>query len=200
MGNVELGQLFSGTVLAAAITGLLAIYMWWRKNREDERARVRNVLADAYAAYASYKEFPYVIARRDPSSPASERQRISTEVRATQEKLSYYEAWTAAEAPTVGLAYSALITHMRRIAGSAMRAAWSRPAVADDGGMNNPVPDYCPAELVPFERAYVIATAEHLARISGICGWARVLGMRLRRWWNFDNPSATRKSVERMVK
>jgi len=181
--NNEIGQVLSGTVIAALITGLTAVYMSWRKNREEERSRIRNVLAEAFTAYASYKEFPYVIARRDASDACSERRRISTEIRAVQEKLSYYEAWTAAEAPAVGEAYSALIGQMRAIAGSAMRAAWTQPAVSGDGGMNNPVPGYQPAKLVPFEKAYVMATAEHLARFSGFCGWARILAMRLRQWW-----------------
>jgi hypothetical protein len=49
--------------------------------REEELARVRVMLAEAFQAAAEYKEFPYAIRRRRRDAPSEERVRLSEELR-----------------------------------------------------------------------------------------------------------------------
>src|ERR1700758_4760779 len=103
--KVALPLLFSSALLAAFLTGLINIVLARRKSREEERSRIRAVFAEAFAAYTSYREYPYVVRRRNSEQPAAERVRISEQIRETQERLNYYIAWTRAESADVGRAY-----------------------------------------------------------------------------------------------
>jgi hypothetical protein len=63
----------SAVVIAALLTGIVNTMLARRNTRLEERARVRTTLAEAYQAYAAYKEFPYAIRRRRADQPAEER-------------------------------------------------------------------------------------------------------------------------------
>lgn len=54
----------------------------------DRRLRKREVLAKAVGALAAYREYPYVIRRRDGNDPAAERQRITGEIMSVQRELT----------------------------------------------------------------------------------------------------------------
>jgi hypothetical protein len=96
-----------------------------RRSREEERARIRHTFAAAFEAYTAYKEFPHAIRRRRGDDPEAERIRLSETLRAVQEKLSYYLAWTQAESAEVGQQYEKLVAEARRVAGRAMHDAWT---------------------------------------------------------------------------
>ena len=133
-----IGAIISGAFLAAMLAGAVNVWMARRRSREEERARIRNTFAAAFEAYTAYKEFPYAIRRRRLDDPEAERIRLSEALRAVQERLSYYLAWTQAEAVEVGQQYARLIAEARRVAGQAMHDAWNDPPRATDPEMNIP--------------------------------------------------------------
>jgi hypothetical protein len=89
-----IGAIISGAFLAAMLAGAVNVWMARRRSREEERARIRNTFAAAFEAYTAYKEFPYAIRRRRPDEPEGERIRLSEALRAVQEKVNCYLAWT----------------------------------------------------------------------------------------------------------
>lgn len=163
--------LLASTVLAAFLTGLINIVLARRKSREEERSRIRTIFAEAFAAYASYREYPYVVRRRNPEQPAAERVRISEQIRQTQERLNYYVAWTRAESAGVGQAYGELIRHARTTAGAAMRQAWNTPPITEDAAMNIAPGDIDLASLKTSEEAYTASVSAHLNKLTP--WWAR---------------------------
>lgn len=161
-----IGIVLSASVIAALITGTINTQLARRKAKDDERARVRNTFAEAFQAYADYKEMPYAIRRRDPKEPAAERRRLSEDLRAVQSKLSYFEMWTMLESSTVGGAYRELIGELRKTAGGAMRSAWESAGLSDDSGMNIPATVVDLSNLTSYERAFQEAVTAHLERLA----------------------------------
>jgi hypothetical protein len=163
------GTAFSAAVLAALITSTINLWLARRRSREEERARIRATLAEAFQAYAAYREFPYAVRRRRHDQPAEERVRLSDALRDVQTRLTYFEAWTRTEDPRIGATYAELIAELRKIAGGAIRQAWLDAPCADDAGMNIPPKVVDLSALRPFEDAYLAAVVEHLENLS--------------RWW-----------------
>jgi hypothetical protein len=163
-GNLGAAVL-SAAVIAALITAAINLWLARRKSREEERARIRNALAEAFQAYATYKEFPYAVRRRRHDQPAEERIRLSEALREVQARLTYFEAWTKTENPDVGAAYAALVAELRRVAGGAIRQAWLDPPCADDAGMNIPPELVDLSALNPLEVAYLAAATRHLVNL-----------------------------------
>jgi hypothetical protein len=160
------GAIISGAFLAAMLAGAVNVWMARRRSREEERARVRNTFAAAFEAYTAYKEFPYAIRRRRTDDPDGERIRLSEALRAVQEKLSYYLAWTAAESADVGEQYARLVAEVRRVAGRAMHDAWNDPPRATDSEMNIPPGVIDLSQLAPAEAAYMQAVRQHLLGLT----------------------------------
>lgn len=158
--------LLSATAVSAVVSGVMNLVLDRRKNRAEERIRTRNAFAEAFRAYADYKEFPYAVRRRDAARPAEERQRLSDELRAVQSQLAYFVSWTMLESPAVGSAYNNMVNELRRIAGSAIHDAWESPGISDDAAMNIPrdVIDLTP--LAPLEKTYRTAVAAHLHQLG----------------------------------
>lgn len=166
-----IGAIISGAFLAAMLAGAVNVWMARRRSREEERARIRNTFAAAFEAYTAYKEFPYAIRRRRPDDPEGERLRLSETLRAVQEKLSYYLAWTQAESAAVGEQYAQLIAEARRVAGGAMHAAWKDPPRATDPEMNIPPDVVDLRQLEAAEAQYMQAVRDHLVSLTP--WWAR---------------------------
>jgi hypothetical protein len=158
-----LGVVLSATVIAALITGSINLWLARNKAQAEERARVRNTFAEAFQAYADYKEMPYAVRRRDPDKAAEERRRLSEELRAIQSRLSYYESWISIEAPTVGQQYTAMVGKLRAVAGGAMRDAWNSTGTDSDASMNIPPSVVDLSALATYESAYRAAVSTHLA-------------------------------------
>jgi hypothetical protein len=156
----------SGAVVAAALSGWVTAALARRSTRLEERARVRKTLAEAYQAYADYKEFPYAIRRRRKDEPGEERIRLSEEMRRVQSRLSYYQAWTLAESPETGTAYNDLVNQLRRVAGASMREAWKEPPLDDDEGMNIGPDRVDLGALKAAEQRFLKAAETHVAAIT----------------------------------
>jgi metal-dependent amidase/aminoacylase/carboxypeptidase family protein len=163
--------ILSGAFLAALVTASINIWLARRASREEERNRVRTAFAEAFAAYSTYKEFPYAIRRRRADVPGEERGRLSEELRKIQADLAYHLAWTAAESKAVGEAYANLVQEMRAIAGAAMHEAWKAEPTNADNEMNIPVSVIDLRSLAPHEHAYMDAAEAHLRRLAP--WWAR---------------------------
>lgn len=133
------GVILTSGVVAALVTFSQNRWLENRRSQDAERARLRQSFAEAFTAYANYKEFPYAIRRRRSDQEVEERARLSAEFNAVQSKLSYYRAWTQFESPAVGEAYARLLSEMRRVAGDAMRVAWEQPPPQNDKEMNIPL-------------------------------------------------------------
>jgi len=163
--GVVVAAVFSGAVLAALVTAGINIWLARRKSREEERSRLRTSFAEAYAAYAAYKEFPYAIHRRAGAS-GEERVRLSEALREIQAKIAYHLAWTSAESESVGLAYAILIQQVRSTAGAAMHQAWTSAPIKSDAAMNisNSVVDL--TSLEPYEAEFMKAVRTHLRALA----------------------------------
>lgn len=158
-----LSVLLTGAVVAAVVGALVSTLLARRKSLEEERARVRSVFAEAFRTVAAYKEFPYTIRRRRHDEPESERVRISQAMSGVQAELSYYLAWTRAESESVGRCYAALVTEVRRVAGSACRDAWETTPITTDRAMNIKGANAIDLSSIrPLEDAFVEATQLHL--------------------------------------
>lgn len=156
----------SAAVVAAIVTGSINTALARRTTRLEERARVRTSLAEAYQAYADYKEFPFAIRRRRDDQGGEERIRLSEELRQVQSRLSFHQAWTRAEDPTTGAAYNALVGQLRKVAGSSMHEAWLEPGVKDDAGMNISGDRVNLAELEAAEGTFLKAAEDHVKAIA----------------------------------
>ncbi len=154
-------DLFSSpTVTAAIVAAVVSLGAVVMQRRREARAVQQDVFASAYAAYAAYREMPYVVRRRGAAEPEAERRRISESMRDIQERLNYYLAWTHLHAPGVGVAYSHLVRELRRVAGRAVAAEWQRPPIEADAQMNIPDIDLSPLDAA--EESYLAAVERHL--------------------------------------
>lgn len=148
-------------IVAAVVAAIVSLAVWWMTTHRDERLRKRDMFAHAFAAYTSYKEFPYVVRRRRVDQPAEERQRISAELRQIQEKLSFFLAWTRFESSRVGDAYRTLIAEARSVTGAEISRSWGRPGAETDADML--IGDIDLSGLQKGENRYMDAVAERLA-------------------------------------
>ncbi len=158
--------ILTSSVVAALVTFFQNRWLENRRSREAERARLRQSFAEAFAAYADYKEFPYAIRRRRGDQEREERTRLSAELSAIQSRLSYYRAWTQFESRAVGNAYANLLEEMRKVAGAAMSEAWKQPPVQDDQEMNIPVEAVDLRGLGPEEDKYIQAVTARLDELT----------------------------------
>lgn len=169
--GLVLASIVSGAFLGAILTAAINIWLARRTRHGEERDRVRTAFADAFAAYAAYKEVPYAIRRRRADASAEERVRLSEILRKIQADIAYHLAWTAVESEPVGRAYTDLINATRAIAGTAMHDAWLTPAPETDSAMNIPSSIVDLTELAAYETAYIDAARAHLKRLAP--WWAR---------------------------
>lgn len=153
-------------IVTAAVAAWLAVWTARRKSREEERARQRTLFAEAYQAYAAYKEMPYAIRRRRDDDLPGERVRLSEITREIQGKITYYEAWIAAESTTVGHAYSRVVAELRKVAGGAMREAWRAAPIATDAEMNMPSTVIDLSSLTALEKDFTLTVHAHLNRLA----------------------------------
>jgi hypothetical protein len=148
-------------IIAAVVAAVVSVAVWGLTARRDERQRKRDMFAQAFAAYASYREFPYVVRRRRVDQAAEERQRISEELRKIQEKLNFFLAWTRFENAKVGSAYADLVATTRTVVGAQISAAWNRSGADDDTMML--IGDIDLSGLERAEEQYMTAVSRRLA-------------------------------------
>lgn len=155
-------------LLAAALTGLVAVVLAWAKARSEARARSRLFFAEAYQWYAAYKEFPYAVRRRRTTpretAAAEERVRLSEAMREVQANIDYFRLWTALEDPAAGAAYATLLAQCRIVAGGSVREAWREPGTSRDADMNISPARVDLSSLQQYEDAYQSAVRAALGR------------------------------------
>ncbi len=157
------------TLVAAGVSALITVIGLWIAGRRQARERRRDLYAKALSACMSYREFPYVVRRRQVALlgheeiPGAERTRISESLRVVREELSHYTVWLDIEqADDVADAYRSLVAQTRVVAGGYIRSAWEGPALNNDAGMNQSQPlDY--SGLKPYEDEYLAAVQQALS-------------------------------------
>lgn len=150
-------------IVAAAVSGLVALVTVALSSRQVRKDRQRQLFADAFAACQAYKEFPYRVRRRrsdKDDEAAADRTRLTTELSDVQSKLNDFKARLRVEAPRVGHAYAALVAATRRIAGGEVSRSWSLPPTEGDAVS---VTDIDLSGLGPTEDQYVLVVADHLS-------------------------------------
>jgi hypothetical protein len=136
--------------------------------------RQRQVFADALDAVMTYREYPFIVYRRNGDEPAKERQRISGDLSALQAKLNGFQGRLRVEDALVGLRYAELVGATRRVAGPMITDAWNRDPAPLDSEVHNPGWDF--STLAPHDEAFLRAVADHL-------GWLYApLRRKLRNW------------------
>ncbi|MDP9335749.1 MAG: hypothetical protein M3Q30_20920 [Actinomycetota bacterium] len=167
--------ILSSAVVAAIVSAVVALATFALAGRRQRLDRQRQVFADAFATCTEYREFPYIVRRRRADDGHGERARISTELSAVQARMNQYVARLRVEAPRVGAAYRELVAQTRATAGPAIKAGWDLPPASSDADVH--VTDVDLSAIDPFDDAYLLAVADHLA-ISP--SWARRVVRRLR--------------------
>ena len=148
--------------VAALIAAAASLFTLWVAGIRADRARRRELYAKALEVALAYREFPYVIRRRNDEDLPAERVRISEALRAIQRDLALYESILRVERHRrVYVEYKNLIAKTRQIAGGYMREEWERPAITTDAEVNVPGGfDYTGLDTV--EKAFMDATADAL--------------------------------------
>lgn len=154
--------IWESALVAALVASAVSLTTLWWNSRQSRLDRQRKLFAEAYAAVAEYREFPFIIRRRD--STGMDRSTIHRDLSRVQVALHRYEAMLRVEAPTVAAAYARLVAETRRIAGAEISKAWDLPAAADDGDMH--VADVDLSPLDSHESAFLAATRNQFSRWS----------------------------------
>jgi hypothetical protein len=157
--------------ILALVVSLATFFLAGRRGRLD---RQRQVFADALDAVMTYREYPFIVFRRNADEPAKERQRISTGLSELQAKLNGLQGRLRVEDSYVEARYVELVAATRRIAGPLITDAWNRDPAAADAQVQNPGWDF--SGLDAYDDAYLRAVADHL-------GWVYVpLRRKVREW------------------
>lgn len=149
-------------IVAAAVSGLVALVTIGLNARQARMERQRQVFADAFAACQLYKEFPYRVRRRrsGKADADADRTRLTTELSDVQARLNDYKARLRVEAPRVGDAFVHLVAETRRIAGAEVRRSWDLPPTDGDAVS---IQDIDLSAIGPAEDCFLRAVAGHLS-------------------------------------
>ena len=124
----------SGPVIAAVITGFIALMsVAWNQYQTRQDAR-RKDFAEALAAVERYAELPYRIRRRQDSTPEV-RGCIAEFIHEVQQDLLFHKSWVRIQSPRVAEVYNSLLRTTREEAGSAMTEAWHTTPISKDEDM-----------------------------------------------------------------
>ena len=123
------------TIIAAAIAAVVAVAGYVLTQAWTRRERRAKTFGDALAAVEDYLEAPYLIRRRQASTPEV-RAALTSALNDVQARIALHRAWLQVEAPAVAEAYEALVSAAREEAGSQMADAWNAAPLATDADMN----------------------------------------------------------------
>lgn len=168
IGVVATAWWLAPAVVAAVITGVLAVVTLFVNGRRARDDRQRALFAEAFGDIAEYREYPYIVRRRRHDKPEAERARITADLSAVQHRLNRNLAVLRVEAPRVGRAYETLLADTRRVAGGAIRTGWELQPCASDAAVSIGDVDLTP--LVESDDQFLTAAADHLAVTPG---WVR---------------------------
>jgi hypothetical protein len=150
---------WESALVAAAVAAAVSLATLWWNSRQARLDRQRELLAEAFAAIANYREFAFIVRRRDPTG--TDRSAIHRDLSKIQAALHNHMALLRVEAPAVAESYSTLVHQTRQIAGAEISKAWDLPPAQDDQDMH--VRDVDLAPLTPYETAYLNAVQRHLS-------------------------------------
>ena len=113
-------------VVPAIVAALVTILISWHGSRRSTVDRQREVFAEAYAVLFEYREFPFIVLRRERGDGAreSERVRISSELSSVQARINRYQGLLSVESARVAKAFEELVKAMRDVAGRRIKEAW----------------------------------------------------------------------------
>lgn len=153
----------TATLVAAAITAAIALVGVWVNGMRAERNRRRGFYGNALAASMDYREFAFVVRRRQREMPAEERVRISEALRLAQKDLDHHLAlMTIERSKPVEARYRVLVAQTREVAGQYMHESWeSGTGIDTDRDMN--VKDIDFDSLQPYVDDYLAAVRSDLA-------------------------------------
>lgn len=126
--------LIDGTVIAAVVTGFVALLVFAGNQYQARKDQLRKDFAEALAAVERYAELPYRILRRQDSTPEI-RGRVAELVHEVQQDILFYKSWVRIQSPEVAEVYDTLLRAMREEAGAAMTQAWNTAPITRDDDM-----------------------------------------------------------------
>jgi hypothetical protein len=144
------------SILALGVS-LATFFLSGRRARLD---RQRQVFADALDAVTRYREYPFIVYRRNADDEARERQRISSDLSSLQAQLNGFKGRLRVEDAAIGTRYVELVDATRHIVGPMITEAWNRPPATVDAQVHNPGWDF--SKLDSYDEAYLRAVADHL--------------------------------------
>ena len=154
--------IFKALLTAVAAPLLLFIIKSWHSEFVKRRDRRRELHADALSACMEYKEFPFVIYRRNGKKPEDERLRISESLREVQKRIAHHQAWLRTESENVADKYDELVGTLRSVAGEEMKKRWKAAPIKNDADMTV-APKFDWSAIVEKEVAYLMAVRKELA-------------------------------------
>jgi hypothetical protein len=161
-------------IVAAIVAAAVSLTTFALAGRRARLDRQRQVFADALGAVMTYREYPFIVFRRNPDEPAKERQRISVSLSELQARLNGFRGRLRVEDACVGARYAELLAATRRVAGPMITDAWNRDPAPADNSIHDPGWDL--SELDAYDDAFLRAVADHL-------GWIPApLRRTVRRW------------------
>ncbi|SRR6266542_482120 len=154
-------SLWAPAIVAAIVAAAVSLTTFALTARRTRLDRQRQVFGDAFEAVMDYREYPFIVRRRNPNEPEKERQRLSGELSRVQARMNGYKARLLVEDPLIGKLYVELVKQTRLHAGAHIKSAWDNEPVAVDEEMHAPKYDF--SALVKYDNAYLRAVAEHLS-------------------------------------
>lgn len=124
----------SGPIIAAIVTGLVALIVLAVTQYQARQDARRKDFAEALAAVERYAELPYRVRRRQGSTPEV-RGRMAEFIHEVQQDLLFHKSWMRIQAPRVADLYDHLLRATREEAGAAMTQAWSTAPISRDEDM-----------------------------------------------------------------
>jgi hypothetical protein len=169
------------TIVLSILALVVSVATFFVAGRRARLDRQRQLFGDAFAAVMAYREYPFIIRRRNPDEVTKERQRISADLSDLQAKLNGFKGMLRVEDPYVGERYVELVDATRRVAGALIKEAWNTDPVGEDHLVHNPSWDF--SELDKYDEAYLRAVADHLA-------WMYTPLRRKVRGWRPEGPAS----------
>lgn len=167
------------TIVLSILALVVSVATFFVAGRRARLDRQRQVFSDAFAAVMAYREYPFIVRRRNPDEVSKERQRISADLSELQAKLNGFKAMLRVEDPYVGQRYVELVDATRRIAGALIKEAWNIDPVREDSQLHSPSWDF--SEIDKYDEVYLRAAADHL-------GWIYAPLRRKVREWRRGGP------------
>jgi hypothetical protein len=148
------------TIVLSILALVISVGTFFVADRRARLDRQRQVFGDAFAAVMAYREYPFIVRRRNQDEASKEPQRISADLSDLQAKLNGFKGTLRVEDPYIGERYVELVDATRRIAGAFIKEAWNTEPVREDFLIHNPSWDF--SKLDKYDEAYLRAVADHL--------------------------------------